>query len=61
MARQHCAFMEFTTAGFRDKSCVALNYVACQEQQRSIFRLNISSEADMTDPEVQTPAFGTGW
>ncbi|KAK0133968.1 Macrophage mannose receptor 1 [Merluccius polli] len=53
--KQHCAIMEFTTAGFRDKSCVTLNYVACQERQkqRSTFRLKISSEADMTDPEVQ--------
>ncbi|KAK0133969.1 Macrophage mannose receptor 1 [Merluccius polli] len=52
---QYCAIMEFTTAGFRDKSCVILNYVACQERQkqRSTFRLKISSEADMTDPEVQ--------
>ncbi|KAJ3608746.1 hypothetical protein NHX12_023276 [Muraenolepis orangiensis] len=52
---QHCVTMEFSTAGYRDKSCDELSYVACQgrPKQRSTFRLKINSDADMMDPDVQ--------
>uniref|UniRef100_A0A8C5A205 C-type lectin domain-containing protein n=1 Tax=Gadus morhua TaxID=8049 RepID=A0A8C5A205_GADMO len=52
---QNCASMNFITADYRDKNCQDFFYVACQELQiqRSTFRIKISTEADMTNPEVQ--------
>ena len=53
--KEHCVYMIVTSGYFVDFDCGSLHYFACQGQltQRSTFRLKISSEADMTDPEVQ--------
>ena len=53
--KQHCVAMHFNEASYDDFNCEDLRYVACQERQnqRSTFKLKISSEADMTNPDVQ--------
>ena len=52
---KHCVYMNVTSGYFVDFECGSLHRFACQERlkQHSTFRLKISSEADMTDPEVQ--------
>ena len=53
--RQNCLAMNFIRADYNDLSCEGLFYVACQTRQiqHSTFKLKISTEADVTDPEVQ--------
>ncbi|KAK0150282.1 Macrophage mannose receptor 1 [Merluccius polli] len=49
-----CVTMEVTSGDFLDNSCDLMHNFACQitSKRRSNFKLKISSDADMTDPEV---------
>ena len=49
-----CVKMSVTSGHFFDEECGLLYNFACQGnlKQRSTFKIKISSEADMTDPEV---------
>ncbi|CAL8405295.1 unnamed protein product [Arctogadus glacialis] len=49
-----CVKMSVTSGSFFDEECGLLYNFACQRNlnQRSTFKIKISSEADMTDPEV---------
>ena len=50
----HCVKMSVNSGHFFDEECGLLYNFACQGnlKQRSTFKIKISSEADMTDPEV---------
>ena len=49
-----CAKMSVTSGSFFDEECGLLYNFACQRKlKRSVFKIRISSEADMTDPEVE--------
>ena len=53
LKKQHCVHMNVTSGYFVDFECGSRHYFACQRQLKKRFRLKISSEADMTDREVQ--------
>lgn len=49
-----CAKMSVTSGSFLDEECGLLYNFACQRKPtRSTFKIKISSEVDMTDPEVE--------
>jgi hypothetical protein len=51
---EHCIFLRFNTGLYYDYNCGSLLNVACQQRAKtSTFKLKISSEANLMDPEVQ--------
>ena len=58
-----CAKMNVTSGSFLDEECGLLYNFACQGdlKQRSTFKVKISSEADMTDPEVERQILEQVW
>ena len=58
-----CAKMSVSSGRFFDEECGLLYNFACQGnlKQRSTFKIKISSEADMTDPEVERQILEQVW